>query len=419
MPHKVVVTGLGATTPIGGTVSELWKNALSGVSGVSRLDEEWVETYDIAVRIAASVSTPAAEVLSRVEAKRLDPSGQLSLIAAREAWADAGFSAPNADEADGVDPERVAAVFGTGIGGAWTLLSAWDTLREKGPRRVMPLTVPMLMPNGNAATVSMELRARRAAVTAVSACASGTESFYQGLELIRAGKADVAIVGGAESANHPVNFAAFNAMQALSKRNDEPERASRPYDIDRDGFVMAEGAGCVILESEEFAKARGARIYCELAGAGLSADAYHITAPDDSGAGAARALHEAMESGEFTAEDVIHVNAHATSTPKGDIPEAVALRRAFGSAVDGIPVSATKSMTGHMLGGAGAVEAILAVKALTERKAPCTINLENKDPLIDLDVVTGARDLGVSGSVAISNSFGFGGHNAVVAFRDY
>ncbi|MDO5618281.1 beta-ketoacyl-[acyl-carrier-protein] synthase family protein [Kocuria sp.] len=419
MPRKVVVTGLGATTPIGGTVPELWQNALEGVSGVSKLEEDWVETYDLAVRIAASVSTPASEVLSRVEAKRLDPSGQLSLIAAREAWADAGFSAPNADEAEGVDPERVAAVFGTGIGGAWTLLGAWDTLREKGARRVMPLTVPMLMPNGNAATVSMELKARRAAITAVSACASGTESFYQGLELIRSGKADVVVAGGAESANHPVNFAAFGAMQALSRRNDEPERASRPYDVDRDGFVMAEGAGCVVLESEEFAKARGARIYCELAGAGLSADAFHITAPDDAGAGAARALTEAMESGEFAATDVIHVNAHATSTPKGDIPEAVALRRAFGETVDNIPVSATKSMTGHMLGGAGAVEAILAIKALTERTAPCTINLENKDPQIDLDVVTTARALRQDGSVVVSNSFGFGGHNAVVAFRDY
>lgn len=419
MPRKVVVTGLGATTPIGGTVTELWQNALAGVSGVSKLDHDWVEKYDLAVRIAASVSTPAADVLSRVEAKRLDPSGQLSLIAAREAWADAGFSAPNADDAEGVDPERVAAVFGTGIGGAWTLLGAWDTLRDKGPRRVMPLTVPMLMPNGNAATVSMELKARRAAITAVSACASGTESFYQGLDLIRLGKADVVIVGGAESANHPVNFAAFGAMQALSRRNDEPERASRPYDIDRDGFVMAEGAGCVILESEEFARARGARIYCELAGAGLSADAFHITAPDDAGSGAARALTEAMESGEFTASDVVHVNAHATSTPKGDIPEAVALRRAFGSEVDNIPVSATKSMTGHMLGGAGAVEAILAIKALTERTAPCTINLENKDPQIDLDVVTERRNLRADGGVVVSNSFGFGGHNAVVAFRDY
>lgn len=419
MPRKVVVTGLGATTPIGGNVPELWKNALEGVSGVSKLEEDWVETYDLAVRIAASVSTPASEVLSRVEAKRLDPSGQLSLIAAREAWADAGFSAANADDAEEVDPTRVATVFGTGIGGAWTLLSGWDTLREKGPRRVMPLTVPMLMPNGNAATVSMELKARRAAITAVSACASGTESFYQGLDLIRLGKADVVIAGGAESANHPINFAAFGAMQALSRRNDEPERASRPYDIDRDGFVMAEGAGAVILESEEHAKARGARIYCELAGAGLSADAFHITAPDDAGTGATRAIAEAMESGEFVAEDVIHVNAHATSTPKGDIPEAGAVRNAFGSATDNIPVSATKSMTGHMLGGSGAVEAILAIKALTERTAPCTINLENKDPQIDLDVVTTPRELRKDGGVVVSNSFGFGGHNAVVAFRDY
>lgn len=417
MTRKAVVTGLGATTPIGGTVPELWRNALAGVSGVSAIDAEWLELYPTSSRIAASVSTPASEALSRVEAKRLDPSGQLSLISAREAWADAGFSGADAELSDEVDPERLAVVFGTGIGGAWTLLDAWDTMRERGVRRVMPMTVPMLMPNGNSATIGMALKARAAAITSVSACASGTESFYQGLMLIQTGKADVVLVGGAESANHPVNFAAFGAMQALSTRNDEPERASRPYDIDRDGFVMAEGAGAVVIESEEFAKARGARIYCELAGAGLSADAHHITAPDDTGAGAARALREALREGDIAPEDVIHVNAHATSTPKGDLPEATAMRAALGDAIDGIPVSATKSMTGHMLGGSGAVEAILTIKALTERTAPRTINLDNQDPAIDLDVVTEPRELRSGDATALSNSFGFGGHNAVVAFR--
>ncbi|KMK74206.1 3-oxoacyl-ACP synthase [Kocuria rhizophila] len=418
MSRKVVVTGLGAITPIGENVQETWKNALQGVSGVHALEEDWVEEYDLPVRIGAQCPKPAEDVVSRVQAKRLDPSGQLSVAAAREAWTDAGFSGKDADSSDDVDPLRLGVAFGTGIGGVWTLLDGWDTMRTKGHRRVKPMTVPMLMPNGNASSVSMEFKARACAITPVSACASGTEAFFQGLQLIRSGKADVMIVGGAESAIHPMNMAAFNSMQALSRRNDEPERASRPFDMDRDGFVMGEGAGAVILESEEHAKARGARIYAELAGAGLSSDAFHITAPATGEAGGpARALREAMESGDFTPADVKHVNAHATSTPVGDVPEASALRVAFGDAVDQMAVSATKSMTGHLLGGSGAVEGVLAVLALTERVAPCTINLENQDPRIDLDVVTTARELPAGDMVAISNSFGFGGHNSVAAFR--
>ena len=418
MSRKVVVTGLGAITPIGENVQETWKNALQGVSGVHALEEDWVEEYDLPVRIGAQCPKPAEDVVSRVQAKRLDPSGQLSVAAAREAWTDAGFSGKDADSSDDVDPLRLGVAFGTGIGGVWTLLDGWDTMRTKGHRRVKPMTVPMLMPNGNASSVSMEFKARACAITPVSACASGTEAFFQGLQLIRSGKADVMIVGGAESAIHPMNMAAFNSMQALSRRNDEPERASRPFDMDRDGFVMGEGAGAVILESEEHAKARGARIYAELAGAGLSSDAFHITAPATGEAGGpARALREAMESGDFTPADVKHVNAHATSTPVGDVPEASALRVAFGDAVDQMAVSATKSMTGHLLGGSGAVEGVLAVLALTERLAPCTINLENQDPRIDLDVVTTARELPSGDMVAISNSFGFGGHNSVAAFR--
>ncbi|WP_423445903.1 beta-ketoacyl-[acyl-carrier-protein] synthase II [Kocuria sp. KSNUG] len=418
MSRKVVVTGLGAITPIGENVQETWKNALKGVSGVHALEQDWVEEYDLPVRIGAQCPKPAENVVSRVQAKRLDPSGQLSVAAAREAWTDAGFSGQDADTSDDVDPLRLGVAFGTGIGGVWTLLDGWDTMRTKGPRRVKPMTVPMLMPNGNASSVSMEFKARACAITPVSACASGTEAFFQGLQLIRSGKADVMIVGGAESAIHPMNVAAFNSMQALSRRNDEPERASRPFDMDRDGFVMGEGAGAVILESEEHARARGARIYAELAGAGLSSDAFHITAPaTGEDGGPARALREAMESGDFAPADIKHVNAHATSTPVGDVPEASALRVAFGDAVDQMAVSATKSMTGHLLGGSGAVEGVLAVLALTERMAPCTINLENQDPRIDLDVVTTARELPAGDMVAISNSFGFGGHNSVAAFR--
>lgn len=418
MSRKVVVTGLGAITPIGENVQETWANALKGVSGVHALENDWVEQYDLAVRIGATAPAPSEEAVSRVKAKRLDPSGQFSVAAAREAWSDAGFSGDNADTSDEVDPTRVGVAFGTGIGGVWTLLDAWDTMQAKGARRVKPMTVPMLMPNGNASSVSMEFKARACAITPVSACASGTEAFYQGLNLIREGKADVVIVGGAESAIHPVTIAAFNSMQALSRRNDDPQAASRPFDIDRDGFVMGEGAGACILESEDHAKARGAKIYAELAGAGLSADAHHITSPaiGDEG-GPARALRESMSSGDFEPSDIKHVNAHATSTPVGDIPEAGALRAAFGSEVDNMAVSATKSMTGHLLGGSGAVEGVLTILALKNRIAPCTINLDNQDPKIDLDVVTTARDLPSGDMVAISNSFGFGGHNSVAAFR--
>ena len=248
MSRKVLVTGLGATTPIGGDVPTTWENATKGVSGVSTLDYPWVKEYDLPVYIAGQLAVPALESgrLTKVEAKRLDPSGQLALIAAREAWEDAGFTGPDADSAEEVDPERTGVAFGTGIGGVWTLLDAWDTLREKGPRRVLPMTVPMLMPNGNAAAVSMNLKARAAAQTVVSACASSTEAMQLGAEMIRSGKADVVIVGGAEAAIHPLPMAAFAKMQALSSRNNEPEKASRPYDVDRDGFVM----GCLLYTSD-------------------------------------------------------------------------------------------------------------------------------------------------------------------------
>ncbi|MGX5718115.1 beta-ketoacyl-ACP synthase II [Arthrobacter sp. MAHUQ-56] len=409
MTRKVVITGLGATTPIGGDVPTMWNNALKGVSGARTLEDDWVAKYELPVHFAARCSTPALDVLSRVEAKRMDPSTQFGVIAAREAWADSGITE--------IDQDRLAVAFATGIGGVWTLLDAWDTLKEKGPRRVLPMTVPMLMPNGVAAAVSLDLGARAGAHTPVSACASGTEAMHLGLELIRSGKADVVMCGGAEAAIHPMPLAAFASMQALSRRNDEPERASRPYDTARDGFVMGEGAGALVLEAEEHALARGARIYAELAGTSVTADAYHITAPDPEGLGATRALKAAMFDGRIQAEDVVHVNAHATSTPVGDKPEYTALRAALGTHVDNVAVSATKSQMGHLLGASGAVEAVLTVLAVHDRKAPVTINLENQDPEIPLDVVTSARDLPAGNIVALSNSFGFGGHNAVVAVR--
>ncbi|MDQ0735190.1 beta-ketoacyl-ACP synthase II [Arthrobacter agilis] len=409
MPRKVVITGLGATTPIGGDVPTMWANSLKGVSGARTIEADWVQKYELPVTFAAQIATPASEVLSRVEAKRMDPSTQFAVVAAREAWRDSGI--------EDVDKDRLAVAFATGIGGVWTLLDAWDTLREKGPRRVLPMTVPMLMPNGPAAAVSLDLGARAGAHTPVSACASGTEALHQGLELIRSGKADVVVCGGAEAAIHPMPIAAFASMQALSRRNDEPELASRPYDTNRDGFVMGEGAGALVIEAEEHALARGARIYAELAGTSVTADAYHITAPDPQGLGATRALKAALFDARAQAEDVVHVNAHATSTPVGDKPEYTALKAALGAHVDQVAVSATKSQTGHLLGASGAVEAVMTVLAIHDRKAPITINLDNQDPEIPLDVVTKPRDLPSGDIVALSNSFGFGGHNAVIVLR--
>jgi len=406
---KVVVTGIGATTPLGGDSKSTWENLLAGKSGISTLTQEWVAKHELPVTFAGQAKTPAKEVLTLQEAKRLDPSSQFALIAAREAWADAG--SPE------VDPERLAVDYATGIGGVWTLLDAYDVLKERGPRRVLPMTVPMLMPNGPAAAIGMDISARAGVRTAVSACASGTEAIANAFNRIRNGEVDVVVAGGSEAAIHPLPIAAFAAMQALSKRNDAPEKASRPYDIDRDGFVMGEGGGALVLESEEHALARGAKIYAEVVGASVTSDAYHITAPDPEGSAAARAMIGAIEQSGSSITDVVHINAHATSTPVGDIAEYNALKRVFGDHLSKIAVSATKSSTGHLLGGAGAIEAIFTVLALHERTAPPTINLDNPDPSIDLDVVTSPRKLEGSNILAITNSFGFGGHNAVVAFR--
>ena len=409
MFKKVVVTGIGATTPLGGDSKTTWQNLLAGKSGISTLTQEWVAKHELPVTFAGQAKTPATEVLTLQEAKRLDPSSQFALIAAREAWADAG--SPE------VNPERLAVDYATGIGGVWTLLDAYDVLKERGPRRVLPMTVPMLMPNGPAAAIGMDISARAGVRTAVSACASGTEAIANAFNRIRNGEVDVVVAGGSEAAIHPLPIAAFAAMQALSKRNDAPEKASRPYDIDRDGFVMGEGGGALVLESEEHALARGAKIYAEVVGASVTSDAYHITAPDPEGSAAARAMIGAIEQSGSTISDVVHINAHATSTPVGDIAEYNALKRVFGDHLPKIAVSATKSSTGHLLGGAGAIEAIFTVLALHERTAPPTINLDNQDPAIELDVVTSPRKLEGSNILAITNSFGFGGHNAVVAFR--
>ena len=371
---------------------------------------DWVETYQLPVKIAATLKVSPLEVLARVEARRLDPAGQYSLVAAREAWADAGTPE--------VEPERLGVVIGSGIGGVNTLLDQWDTLKEKGVRRVFPLAVPMLMPNGPAAAVSLEIGARAGAHTPVSACASGAEAIGYALEMIRSGRADVVLAGGTEAAMHPMPIAGFAAMQALSTRNDDPEKASRPYDTGRDGFVLGEGAAVVVLETEEHARARGAKFYAEVCGVGMSSDAHHIAAPDPEGAGASRAMREAVESAGLSPKDIVHINAHATSTPVGDIAESNAIRRAFGDEADHMPVSATKSMTGHLLGAAGALETIFTVLAIHHRLAPATINLDVFDPAICLDVVHGEhRKLPDGDIAALNNSFGFGGHNVALTIR--
>jgi len=408
LTHKIVVTGLGATTPLGGDVQTTWRALLAGESGVSTLEQEWVERHQLPVKFAGQAKVAAKEVLSVPETKRLDPASQFALIAAREAWADAGT--PD------VAPERLAVEFATGIGGVWTLLDAYDTLNTSGPRRVLPMTVPMLMANGPAAAIGMDIAARGGVRTAVSACASSTEAIANAIARLQSGAIDIVVAGGCEAAIHPLPIAAFASMHALSRNNDNPAGASRPYDTARDGFVMGEGAGALVIETEEHAKARGAKIYAYLVGGSVTSDAHHITAPDPEGTGAARAMLEALDQAGAKLEDVVHINAHATSTPVGDIAEYTALKRVFGDHLDKICISATKSSTGHLLGGAGAIEAIFTVLALHERTAPPTLNLQNQDPEIPLDVVTSPRALPTGQILALSNSFGFGGHNAVVAF---
>ncbi|MGW9214122.1 beta-ketoacyl-ACP synthase II [Embleya sp. NPDC055664] len=422
--RAVVVTGLGATTPVGGDVATTWSALLAGTSGARALTEEWAE--QLSVTFAARIAVEPLEVMPKVEARRLDRSGQFAMIAAREAWLDAGYAAKNTAPEDApdalvVNPTRLGVVIASGIGGVTTLLDAWDTFHEKGPRRVGPLTVPMLMPNSPAANVGIELGARAGVHTPVSACASGAEAVAYGLEMIRSGRADVVVCGGTEAAIHPLPMAAFANMMAMSKRNDEPQRASRPYDKGRDGFVMGEGAGVLILESAEHAAARGARVYAEVAGAGLSSDGHHIAQPEPTGRDIARAMALALADGGLEPEEIVHVNAHGTSTPAGDVTELKAIRATLGdAAADKVTVTSTKSMTGHLLGGTGAVESVATVLALHHRLAPPTINVDDLDDEVDLDIVRGEPRTLPDGTIAaLNNSFGFGGHNVVVAFRSF
>ncbi|MEU3216027.1 beta-ketoacyl-ACP synthase II [Streptomyces sp. NPDC006971] len=413
--RTVVVTGIGATTPLGGDSASTWEGLMAGRSGVKPLEGE--RFAELPVRIAAVAAVDPGDVLPRPLARKLDRSAQFALIAAREAWADAGFTG-KAGEDGSVRPERLGAVVASGIGGVTTLLDQYDVLKEKGVRRVSPHTVPMLMPNGPAANVGLEVNAQAGVHTPVSACASGAEAVGYAIEMIRTGRADVVLAGGTEAAIHPLPIAAFANMMAMSKNNDEPQKASRPYDTGRDGFVLGEGAGVVVLESAEHAAARGAKVYCEVLGQGLSADAHHIAQPEPSGRGIAAALQNLLDQSDLKPSEVVHLNAHATSTPQGDIAELKALRKILGDDLDHVAISATKSMTGHLLGGAGGVETVATVLALHHRTAPPTINVDHLDEEVEADIVRDEpRPLPEGSIAAINNSFGFGGHNVVLAFR--
>lgn len=410
-PTDIVVTGMGATTPLGGDVASTWDALLAGHSGVRNINDEahpWVSARGLPAHLAAPVAVSPLDVLPRVKARKLDRCEQVALVAAQEAWNQAGLGEPGS----AVDPERLCVVVGTGIGGAVTLLDQDDLLETEGLRKVSPLTVPMLMPNGPAAWVGLEYQARAGVHAPVSACASGAEALAWGARLLRAGEADVVIAGGSEACITGITVAGFVQARTLSLRNDEPHRASRPFDTGRNGFVLGEGAGIVVLERADHAAARGAAVLGRLSGYGITSDGYHITGPDPEGHGQIRAMRKAVADAGLTASDIDHVNCHATSTVAGDVGEARAVQKALG---DRPVLTAPKSALGHTIGAAGAIESIITLLSLRDGIIPATLNLDDLDPGVELDVVAGEPrklDLGA----AVCNSFGFGGHNAALVF---
>lgn len=410
---EVVITGIGAITALGDDAATTWANMLAGTSGISTIEEDWAA--DLPVRFAAQVKTDLSTKIDRVAARRMDRVTQLAMIALEEAWIDAGLSF---DDENGIDTDRLLAAVGTGVGGLQTMISQWDVLRDKGVRRVSPFTIPMLMSNAPAANVGLKVGARAGVHAPVSACASSSEAISLALDQLRLGRADIAVVGGAEAVIHPLPMVAFAQMQAMSSRNDEPERASRPWDVDRDGFVMGEGAVIMVIETLEHAQARGAKIYGTLAGSAISADSHDMVQPDPSGHGQLRAMEKAIENAGIEPSLVKHVNAHATSTPAGDMTEAHAIRQALGEAADDALVTSTKSMTGHLLGAAGALETFAALMAIKDRRVPPTINLDNPEADLPIVVATEALELPEGRIAAINNSFGFGGHNVSIVLTN-
>lgn len=406
--RRVVVTGLGVLSPIGNDVPTAWANAVAGKSGANRIDAFDIEDY--AVQICASVKDfEATEFFDRKEARRLDPFIQFGMVAGIEAIADAGL------EAAPSDASRIGIAIGSGIGGINTIENTHGTLMKGGPRRVSPFFVPASVINMIGGNLSIRYGFTGPNIALATACATGTHNIGFGGRMIQYGDADVMIVGGAEQATSPITIAAFGSMKALSTRNEDPAAASRPWDRDRDGFLLGDGAGVLVLEEYERAKARNANIYCELVGFGMSGDAFHITSPTETGEGGVRAMQNALNDAAMNAADIDYVNAHGTSTPLGDISETIGIKQVFGARTK-VAVSSTKSMIGHLLGAAGAVEAIFAIKSMTDGVLAPTINLENPGEGCDLDYVPNtARDANIK--AVLSNSFGFGGTNGTVIFR--
>ena len=411
MQHRVVVTGMGAITPLGLSVAEFWDGLKAGRSGVGPITRFDVSGFD--TRIGAEVKGfIPAEHMDRKEARRMDRYTQYGLAAAKMAFADAGLTL------ESLDPERCGVYFGSGIGGMETYSEEMGVLLQKGPKRVSPFFVPMMISNMAAGTIAIHLNLQGPNLTTVTACSSANNAIGEAYHAVKAGRADLMVTGGAEAAFVPIAVAGFSNMQALSTRNDEPEKASRPFDKQRDGFVMGEGAGVLILESLEHAQARGARIYAEVIGYGCAADAYHMVQPPENGEGGARAMNRALHDAGMDPSAVGYINAHGTSTPMGDIAETRAIKRVFGDHAYRLAVSSTKSMHGHLLGAAGAVEMIASVMALVDGVLPPTINQETPDPECDLDYVPNAARA-VQVEVALSNSFGFGGQNATVIVKRF
>lgn len=409
MKQRVVVTGMGVVTALGSDLDTLWRSLMEGKSGISQI--EAFDTTDYPTKIASSVKDFNPEdYIDKKEARRMDRFVQFGIAASKKALEDAGL------DMDQTNRDRVGVIVGSGIGGLGTWEEQHRILLEKGVKRVSPFFIPMMIANMASGHISMMIGARGPNTAAVSACATGTHSIGDAFKIIQRGDADVMICGGAEATIRPIGMAGFCAMRAMSTRNDEPERASRPFDVDRDGFVMGEGSGVLVLESLEHALQRGARIYAEVAGYGMSADAHHITEPDPEGP--ALCMTRAIQDAGFQPEQIDYINAHGTSTPVGDKSETRAIKAALGNHARNVAISSTKSMTGHLLGAAGGVEAVICALTLQHGMIPPTINLENQDPECDLDYVPNVpRKADVR--TAMSNSFGFGGHNATVVLTKY
>ena len=410
--RRVVITGMGAITPIGKELDTFWRNLQNGLSGIGRITAFDTSAYDCQIAGEVREFEPKNYFTNPKDVRRTDRYTHLAMAAAKMAMED------GAVDMEKVNRHRFGAIISSGIGGLKTLEDQYTVLLTKGPSRVSAFTIPMLISNMASGLISMEFGLQGPNFCIVTACATSNNAIGESWRMIKFGDADIFLAGGAEASIIPIGLAGFSAMKALSTRNDEPQRASRPFDRDRDGFVMGEGAGVLIVEELEHAKARGAKIYCELTGYGLSADAHHMTAPPPDGEGAVRAMRMALDHAKTTPEQVDYINAHATSTGLGDICETRAIKTVFGDYAKKVSISATKSMTGHLLGGAGAVETAACALAIRDSVIPPTINLENPDPECDLDytpLVAKQKKI----RIAVNNSFGFGGHNATLVVAEY